>query len=297
MVTEFAGRYNDMMVRIVDNPARSIPRALNLGIRAATGRLVIRLDAHAAPRSDYVERCVATLKRTAAANVGGVWDIQPPADTWIARAIAAAAAHPLGAGDARYRTGGPEGPVDTVPFGAFDREWLERIGPFNETLLTNEDYEYNLRLRQAGGVVWFDPSIRSTYFARGTLRELVRQYLRYGYWKGQMLKRHPSSLRWRQALPPLFVLGIVMLGVLAPFAEWARILLLLQLGLYLIATAGAGLIRAARLRDLSLAIGMPIALWSMHLSWGAAFWVGIGVGLLRTRAEFPGPDSSKSRDA
>ena len=281
VVTDFIGRHNQMTLRIVDNPARSIPRALNLGINAASGRYIIRLDAHSVPASDYVERCVAALERTAAANVGGVWDIQPPVDTWIARSIAAAAAHPLGAGDARYRTGGPEGQADTVPFGAFDHEWLERIGPFNENLLSNEDYEYNLRLRQAGGVIWFDPSIRSTYFARGTLRELARQYLRYGYWKGQMLKRHPSSLRLRQALPPLFVLGIVLLGILAPVAEWARILLLLQMGLYAATTAVVGLIQSMRLRDLSLALGMPLALWTMHLRWGAAFWAGLGAGLWR----------------
>ena len=287
LVMEFAHLHSDMALRIVDNPARTIPHALNLGIGEATGKFIIRLDAHSVPASDYIERCVAALERTAAANVGGVWDIQPSADTWIARAIAAAAAHPLGAGGARYRIGGPEGPVDTAPFGAFDPEWLERIGPFNENLLTNEDYEYNLRLRQAGGVIWFDPSIQSTYFARGTLRELARQYLRYGYWKGQMLKRHPSSLRWRQALPPLFVLGIVFLGVLAPFVEWARILLLLQVSLYVATVVMSGLIRALRSRDLSLALGMPLALWTMHLSWGVAFWAGLGAGLLHVRGENP----------
>ena len=297
VVAEFASQHIEMTVRVVDNPARSIPRGLNLGISAATGRFIIRLDAHSVPAPDYVERCVAALERTAAANVGGVWDIQPSADTWIARAIAAAAAHPLGAGDARYRTGGPEGQVDTVPFGAFDREWLERIGPFNENLLTNEDYEYNLRLRQAGGVIWFDPSIRSTYFARGTLRELARQYLRYGYWKGRMLKKHPGSLRWRQALPPLFVLVLALLAVLAPFVEWARILLLLQLGLYIATTAGAGLMQAAGLRDLGLALGMSLALWTMHLSWGAAFWAGLGAGLLGIRAHITEPDPSSSGDA
>ena len=285
-----------MSVRMIDNPGKTIPLALNLGIREAKGGIVVRLDAHSVPASDYVERCVATLERTAAANVGGVWDIRPSADKWITRSIAMAAAHPLGAGGARYRTGGPEGPVDTVPFGAFDREWLERVGPFNEDLLTNEDYEYNLRLRQAGGVIWFDPSIRSTYFARGTLRELARQYLRYGYWKGRMLKRHPGSLRWRQALPPLFVLGIVLLGALAPFAEWARNLLLLQVGLYIATTAGAGIVRAVRLRDLILALGMPLALWTMHLSWGVAFWAGLGAGLFRLRPENPEPEASRSGD-
>ena len=281
LVEEFAGQHREMTVRVIDNPDQTISRALNLGIGEAAGRFIIRLDAHSLPATDYVERCVVTLERTSAANVGGVWEIRPSADTWVARSIARAAAHPLGAGGARYRTGGREGAVDTVPFGAFDSEWLERVGPFNEDLLTNEDYEYNLRLRQAGGVVWFDPTIRSTYFARGTLRELARQYIRYGYWKGQMLKRHPTSLRWRQVLPPLFVLVLALLVLLAPFAEWARILLLLQMGLYIATTAGAGLIQAVGSRDLSLALGMPLAWSTMHLSWGAAFWAGLGAGLLR----------------
>ncbi len=291
LIEEFAGQHREMTVRVIDNPDQTIPRALNLGIGEAAGRFIIRLDAHSVPATDYVERCVATLERTAAANVGGVWDIRPSTDTWVARSIAMAAAHALGAGGARYRTGGSEGEVETVPFGAFDREWLERVGPFNEDLLTNEDYEYNLRLRQAGGVVWFDPTIRSTYFARGTLRELARQYIRYGYWKGQMLKRHPTSLRWRQALPPLFVLVLALLLVLAPFAEWARILLLLQVGLYVAMVVVSGLIRAVRSRDLSLALGMPLAFSTMHLSWGAAFWVGLGEGLLRSARKTREPEA------
>ena len=296
VIREFVEDHPGMPLEVIDNPDRTIPAGLNRAILASSGEVVIRLDAHSVPAPDYIERCLETLSTTGAANAGGVWEIRPSADTWVARSIATAAAHPLGAGGARYRTGGSEGEVETVPFGAFDREWLERVGPFNEDLLTNEDYEYNLRLRRAGGVIWFDPSIRSTYFARGTLRELAHQYLRYGYWKGQMLKRHPSSLRWRQGLPPLFVLGIILLGALAPFAEWARTLLLLQMGLYIATTAGAGLLRAVRLRDLSFALGMPLALWTIHLSWGVAFWAGLGAGLLRLRAENPEPEASKSGD-
>ena len=296
-IEEFSSGHTDLAIRVIDNPARVIPAGLNKAIAESQGRFLVRLDAHSIPYPDYIEACHSALEKTGAASVGGIWEITPAKDVWIARSIAMAAAHPLGAGGARYRTGGPEGAVDTVPFGAFDHEWLERVGPFNEDLLTNEDYEYNLRLRQAGGVIWFDPSIRSTYFARGTLRELARQYIRYGYWKGQMLRRYPTSLRWRQALPPLFVLGMVLLGVLAPFVEWARILLLLQLGLYIATTAGAGLMQAVGLRDLGLALGMPLALWMMHLSWGAAFWVGLVAGLLRKRVGNPEPKASSSGDA
>ena len=192
-------------------------------------------------------------------------------------AVVSHSVHPFGAGDARYRTGGQPGAVDTVPFGAFPRPWLERVGRFDETLLSNEDYELNQRLRQAGGVVWYDPTIRSTYFARGDLPALARQYARYGYWKAQMLRRYPGSLRWRQALPPLFVLTLaVLLGAAAvwPPARW---LLALQLASYTGATFAAGVAQAARQGDGLLALGFPLALWTMHLAWGGAvLW-----GLLR----------------
>lgn len=278
VIAAFAKEHPELNVRLVDNPDRTIPAALNRAIAAAGGEVIIRLDAHSLPAPDYLERCLEALERTGAANAGGVWEIRPGADTWIARAIAAAAAHPLGAGDARYRIGGQAGPVDTVPFGAFRREWLDRVGPFDESLLTNEDYEFNLRLRRAGGVVWFDPAIRSVYFARARLRDLARQYLRYGYWKARMALRYPNSLRWRQVLPPLFVLAALGLASAAlAGVPGAGILVGLQWGGYALALFVAGARQAARQRQPALAVGMPLALSVMHLCWGLAFLVGLVV--------------------
>ncbi len=274
-IQTFAEAHPDLAIRIIDNPEGSIPAALNRAIQAARGAAVIRLDAHSVPQPDYVERCLRVLRTTGAANVGGAWEIRASRETWMARAIAAAAAHPLGAGDARYRYGGQPGAVDTVPFGAFPRAWLERVGGFDESLLTNEDYELNLRLRRAGGVIWYDPSIRSTYFARGDLPALARQYARYGYWKAQMLLRYPGSLRWRQALPPLFVLTMALLLVAAAVWPPARWLLALQWVCYAGATIAAGVAVALRRGDGLLALGFPPALWTMHLAWGGAMLWGL----------------------
>ncbi|HEY3344430.1 MAG TPA: glycosyltransferase family 2 protein [Anaerolineaceae bacterium] len=270
-IEAFRAAHADLALKVVENPLRIIPAALNRALAASAGKYIVRLDAHSVPQVDYVARCVAALELGRATNVGGVWDIRPGGPGWVARAIAAAAAHPLGVGDAQYRYASQAGPVDTVPFGSFARALVDRIGPFDETLLTNEDYEFNTRIRQGGGVVWLDPQIRSTYFARSTLGGLARQYWRYGYWKRRMLRRYPGSLRWRQALPPLFVLSLICLGLTGIFVTQARWLLGGELIVYLIVELSAGLLAAIRRRDAAMAFGLPLGIATMHITWGAGF--------------------------
>jgi len=273
-ITEFQQACPGLTIRLIDNPARTIPAALNKAIQAARGDYIIRLDAHSMPYPDYVERCMAVLETGQAANAGGVWEIKPgdggPNRPGVmARGIAAAAAHPFGVGDALYRYTDKARAVDTVPFGAFRRDLVDKIGGFDETLLTNEDYEFNIRVRKAGGVVWLDPSIRSVYFARSSLGALLRQYWRYGFWKARMLLRYPHTLRWRQALPPLFVMSLLLLGLAAIFFAWARLLLSVESGMYLLVLLTAGCQVAIKKHDLGLIFFTPMAIAVMHITWGA----------------------------
>ncbi len=271
VVAAFQSEHPGLAICVVDNPKRIIPAGLNRAIEAANGEYLVRLDAHSVPADDYVQRCIEALQAGKGENVGGVWEIHPGGTGWVARSIALAAAHPLGVGDAYYRFTQTAGEVDTVPFGAFRRETIERIGRYDETLLTNEDYELNTRLRKQGGKVWLDPRIRSVYFARASLRALAKQYWRYGYWKLRMLRRYPRTLRWRQALPPLFVLGAAGLALLAVFWPPARILLGIGLGLYVLILAAGALPAALRRKDASLLVGVPLAIATMHASWGSGF--------------------------
>ena len=192
-IAAFQREHSDLAIQIVDNPERFIPAGLNRGIYTSGGQILIRLDGHAVPTLEYVERCVRDLDAGLGENVGGVWEIHPARAGAIPRGIATAASHPLGVGDAHYRYTDRPQTVDTVPFFAFRRELIDRIGKFDESLLTNEDYEFNVRVRQSGGTVWLDPAIRSIYYARPTLSALARQYWRYGYWKGRMLLRYPHD--------------------------------------------------------------------------------------------------------
>jgi succinoglycan biosynthesis protein ExoA len=270
-IAAFQGEHPDLALAVIENRLRSIPSGLNAAIAASRGEIIVRLDAHSIPIPEYVERCVADLDARKGSVVGGVWSVQAGGVGLIPEGIAQAAGHPLGVGDAMYRLRATPGPVDTVPFGAFYRSLFEEIGGFSESLLTNEDYEFNTRVRRTGAVVWIDPAIRSTYIARGSLAALARQYGRYGYWKFKMLQRHPGSLRWRQALPPAFVLSLVILGVSSFFLPLARFLLLLEIVLYLLALGAAGVLAAAIRRQPSLLIGLPLAIATMHLAWGSGF--------------------------
>ena len=132
-IRSFHTSHPDLKITVIDNPRRTIPAGLNCALREAQGDTIVRVDAHSRPHPDYVERCVEALNSGVGDNVGGVWEIMPGGESWVARSIAAAAAHPLGVGDARYRLGGVAQPVDTVPFGSFRRSLVENIGYFDES--------------------------------------------------------------------------------------------------------------------------------------------------------------------
>lgn len=269
-IAGFQREHPDLFIKIIDNSKRIIPAALNIALEAAQGKYIIRLDAHSMPYPDYISNCIKDLEAGIAENVGGVWEIHPANSSWIARAIAISTSHPLGVGDAQYRHADKSQYVDTVPFGAFQHSLVDRIGGYDETLQTNEDYEFNVRVRQSGGRVWLNPAIRSIYFARANLGALARQYWRYGYWKGRMLIRYPRTIRWRQGLPPLFVLslvGLILLGIWLPMGLWifgAEVLI------YILTLLIISSILAIKRHDPTLSLGVPLAIITMHLCWGTA---------------------------
>lgn len=257
----------------------SIPQAVNEGVRAATGEVIVRMDAHSTPAPDYIERALARLEEPRAGVVGGVWEIAPGARTTTASAIARAVAHPLGAGDAVYRIGrGETEPrdVETVPFGCFTRATWEALGGFDESLLTNEDYEFNHRVRARGLRVILDPAIRSTYYARSTLGALARQYFRYGWWKARMLRKHPASLRWRQAMPAGFV--ALLAGLAAAGLFWREVWwVLATVGTCYAAVLGlVAVLICAREGGWARLPALVGAFAVVHLAWGTGFVASAG---------------------
>ena len=184
------------------------------------------------------------------------------------RAIAYAMTSRIGVGDARFHYGGEPGPVDTVYLGVFRRDALVAAGLFDPELTRNQDYELNIRLREGGGVVWFDPRLEVTYRPRSSLRGLASQYFQYGTWKRKVISMHPSSTRLRQLVPPLFVIALLASLALA-FTPWRLAALPVPL-LYLLLLGIGTVAQLVRTRD-SAALGMPAAVMTMHLAWGIGF--------------------------
>ena len=272
LIRQFQQQHELPKISIIDNAKRVIPAALNRAIEAATGDLVIRMDAHTIPAQDYIALSVQAFDEGKGEDIGGVIDIQSGSATWIAKGIAVATRHPLGVGDAKYRWAKTASYADTVAFGTYARKVFDEIGFYDESLIANEDYELNARLRAVGGRIWVDPAIRATYYSRPDLSSLARQYFTYGYYKFQMLKRYPQTIRWRQALPPLFVFGILMLLLLASFWQIARWLFILVVALYLFILLAGSIPEVVKQKNLLLLIGIPLAIMTMHFSWGTGFW-------------------------
>jgi glycosyltransferase involved in cell wall biosynthesis len=273
-IMAFSQEHPELTIRIVDNPKRIIPAAVNAGILASSGDILVRMDAHSIPQPDYVERCVVAHAEGRADNVGGVWDIKPQVNTWMARSIATAASHPLAVGGAQYRFSDKAQYVDTVPYGSFRKALIERIGGFDESLLTNEDYEFNARLIKNGGSVWLDSRIQSTYFARKNFIKLADQYKRYGFWKYQMLRLYPETLRMRQVIPPVFVISLMGLLFLSLFWSIARIILGLVLAIYLGLLLVVSVFESIKRREVCY-LYLFVAFAIMHFCWGSSFIYGM----------------------
>jgi succinoglycan biosynthesis protein ExoA len=267
----YAERHPDVPIVVLHCADEGAAAAMNAGIRAATGDIIVRLDGHSTPRHDYIRNCVARLAEPNAGVVGGVWEIVPGARTLRARAIALAVASPLGSGGAAYRhSDAHQAPkdVDTVPFGCYTRELWRAMNGYDTTLLVVEDGEFNYRVREAGLRVILDPEIRTTYYPRRRFRTLGRQYLRYGWWKIPMLLSHPRAIRLRQLIPLGFVTTVLVLAAAGLWFETAMAALLALLAVY----GGALLLSAARIAQregrFELAIPTAAAFAIIHCSWG-----------------------------
>lgn len=216
IVSEYASR--DDAVRLLDNPRRITPAALNTAIRAARGDVIVRMDAHATYSPDYIPRLVAALEESGASMVGGLVDTVPCDSSALAAAIATATRHPFGVGNSRFRVGTTERQyVDHVPFFCCRRSLFDTVGMFDEELVRNQDGEFSFRVVCSGGKILLLPDVAARYFARRSLKQVGRMFYQYAYFKVLTTRKIGRVMTPRQLVPPLFLLSFVLTALLAPW--------------------------------------------------------------------------------
>ncbi|MDE5766902.1 MAG: glycosyltransferase family 2 protein, partial [Clostridia bacterium] len=208
ILNEFYTKYPHL-IKILNNPKRIVPCAMNIGIAASTGKYIIRLDAHAEYATDYISKCVECLNTVDADNVGGV--AQTKSKGFTGNAIAKMLSSKFGVGNSQFRTNGKSGYVDTVPFGAFRREVFSQYGGFDERLVRNEDNEINYRIRKNGGKVYLSDDINLTYYCRDSVKGISAMAKSNGTWNVITMKLCPGSMGIRHFIPFTFVLSIILL--------------------------------------------------------------------------------------
>jgi len=265
----------DGRVRMIDNPERITPVALNLGIEAAAGEIILRLDAHSSVAKNYVRLAVEYLMLSGADNVGGRMHTVAQDSGPFAEPIVIALTHRFGVGNSRFRTGS-EKPVwvDTVFGGCWPRRVFTRIGVFNEKLERSQDLEFNLRLRRAGGKILLAPDIEIWYYARSTLRAFWRHNWINGIWAVLPLAYSDGMpVRWRHLVPLAFVMGLVVSPLVAGVP-------------YVCVNLAVSWHQARKQRSARLALLLPVAFASLHLAYGAgSLWGGVrALGVYARRA-------------
>jgi succinoglycan biosynthesis protein ExoA len=258
------------LVRVVDNPGVTAASAMNRGIEAAASEVICRADAHAVYAPDYVARCVTVLEETGATVVGG--PMRPVGTTPFGRAVAAVTTSPFGVGPGAFHFANTRMDVDTVYLGCWRREKIQALGGYDETNLQwgAEDHELNFRVRQSGGRIVVDPTIRSWYFPRETPRALGRQYFNYGVGKASTLAKHRSLPSWRPLAPAALVI-VSVASALAAGRLRGRLLVpaVHAAGCLAVTRALSGRARVDPARVL-------VAIEICHWAYGAGFWVGVG---------------------
>jgi glycosyltransferase involved in cell wall biosynthesis len=259
-------------VRVLDNPGRIVPVAMNIALDRARGDVIIRIDGHTVVASDYVRACVDSLEANQADCVGGPMVARGRGP--FGEAVALATSHPLGVGGAHFHYAARVMETDTASLDRARGDVFAWAGEFDEEMACNEDDEFSYRLRAKGGRIVLDPAIRSVYYNRSTARSLWRQYFRYGLWKVRVAQKVPRQMRARHFVPVAFVgalAGGALLAPLAPALHWAWLGLIGAYGAATLAT-GARLGRGAGGR---LWWRIPVAFAILHTAYGTGFAAGL----------------------
>lgn len=266
----------DIRVLLVNNEKKITPVAMNLGVKASKGEYIFFSGAHSEMRSDYISKCIRHALETGADNVGGIMKTEPRISSTVGIAISKVLSSPLGVGGAKFRTGVTKPiEVDTVPFGCYKREVFDRIGYFNEKLVRNQDIEFNLRLKRAGGKIVLFPDIELTYYARSTYRELSKNNFENGFWVIAAKKYAEVPYSKRHLVPLMFVLFLLLGFLISLVFTYFLFVYISLLVTYFVTVIIFSFSHALEAKKLNLLFAAIVSYLVLHISYGVGSLLGL----------------------
>lgn len=283
IVTEYQNKYSN--IRLIDNPGKIQSIAFNIGVKESNAPVIIRLDAHASYDSFYIEKCIEGLQEDSSrGNVGGRCSILPYNDSLWAKANAILNYSRFGIGGSAFRVGTKPQNVDSVPFGAFPRTVIDEVGGMREDLKRGEDNEINSRIRKAGYNVFFDPEIKSSYYARPTLRASCKQMFANGESIGHLFYVDRESVGIRHMVPLVFVIGIICGIILSFISRPLLYVFVAGMSLYLLCDLMASII-AVKEHGCRFLFPLFLLFPCVHVSYGMGTIKGVVTGWEKYRGK------------
>ena len=267
IINEYQSKYP--FIKLIDNPQRIVPCAMNAGISCAQGQIIFRIDAHSLYQPDYFSSLSRRLLELDADNVGVVCKTDVLNKTPKTLAIKEVLSNRFGVGNSKFRIGISDvEEVDTVPFGCWKREVFDKYGLYDTRLIRNQDIELNKRIKRGGGKIYIVPDTYCTYLARETFSALAKNNYANGKWNilTVFYTNNIRSLSVRHFIPLLFVASLLIPPVLALFYAPFIYVSLLSLMLYLVAICGvcSGLVSKKKLNFFYLITAFA----TLHISYG-----------------------------
>ena len=265
----------DSRVTLLDNPRGLTTVGLNAAIKLAKHDYIIRIDAHSEPAQGYIQNGILELLAQDADLIGGIMDAK--GRSAFQRAVAWAYTSQFGLGSASYHVGGEAGEAESAYLGIFRKSALTRVGGYDEAIIRGEDWDLAQRIKATGGLVWFSPELRVTYWPRGRFSGLAKQFFSTGVWRGDLTRRDLKRASRRYFAPPALVSAILLGFVLLIFGNLVGIM---PLSGYLFAIAFLSISSSGlKLKD---RFALIIVLPTMHLGWGLGFIRGYLLGAANT---------------
>lgn len=258
------------LIRLYNNPKKTVPYAMNIGIKSSVGKYIIRLDAHSEYADNYISKCVYYLDTTDADNVGGVAETKSMG--FVGNVIALMLSSKFGVGNSQFRINGKSGYVDTVPFGAFRREVFDKYGFYDERLTRNQDNEMNYRIRKNGGKIYMSEDIRLAYFCRDSIKGIINMAIKNGKWNIITMKLCPGAMGLRHFVPFIFLLSLIIMPLLSILFPMLGKVLLAEISLYLLLSLFFSIKASKELKHIPLlCVLFPV----FHISYGLGSLIGL----------------------